>query len=100
MDPSRRSVIGSALFSVALTVPNWPDVVGRIEAVQAGTRTRLGMSDVETVIAMTEQLSSRENRQADDGHVHSLIGPHLKNHDAQALYERARATVRPELIPA
>lgn len=29
-----------------------------------------------------------------------LIRPHIRNHEAQALYERARATVRPELIPA
>ncbi|WP_079125149.1 transcriptional regulator [Streptomyces lushanensis] len=62
MDPSRRRVIGSALFSVALTVPDWPDVVGRIEAAQAGTRARLGTSDVRTVIAMTEQLSSMDDQ--------------------------------------
>lgn len=29
----------------------------------------------------------------------TLSGPHIRNHDAQALYERARETVRPELIP-
>ncbi|MFD5035064.1 tetratricopeptide repeat protein [Streptomyces sp. NPDC058220] len=62
MDPSRRSVLGAALFSVALTVPDWPDVVGRIEAAQSGTRTRIGMSDVQTVIAMTEQLSSMDDQ--------------------------------------
>ncbi|MCC5036317.1 tetratricopeptide repeat protein [Streptomyces sp. WAC 00631] len=62
MDPSRRSVLGVALFSVALTVPEWPDVVGRMEAVQNGTRTRIGMSDVHTVSAMTEQLSSMDDQ--------------------------------------
>ena len=62
MDPSRRSVLGVALFSVALTVPDWPDVVGRMEAVQEGTRTRIGMSDVHTVSAMTEQLSSMDDQ--------------------------------------
>ncbi|WP_432137498.1 MULTISPECIES: tetratricopeptide repeat protein [unclassified Streptomyces] len=62
MDPSRRSVLSVALFSVALTVPEWPDVVGRIEAAQKGTRTRIGMSDVHTVSAMTEQLSSMDDQ--------------------------------------
>lgn len=54
MDPSRRSVLGVALFPVALTVPDWPDAVGRMEAVQRGVRTRIGWSDVHTVAAMTE----------------------------------------------
>ncbi|WNF26414.1 tetratricopeptide repeat protein [Streptomyces sp. C11-1] len=62
MDPSRRSVLSAGLFSVALTVPGWPDVVGRMEAAQKGTRTRIGMSDVQTVSAMTEQLSSMDDQ--------------------------------------
>ncbi|MFD5986330.1 tetratricopeptide repeat protein [Streptomyces cyaneofuscatus] len=62
MDPSRRSVLGVALFSVALTVPGWPDVVGRMEAAQQGVRSRIGMSDVHTVAAMTEQLSSMDDQ--------------------------------------
>ncbi|GCD38557.1 Tat pathway signal protein [Streptomyces chrestomyceticus JCM 4735] len=62
MDPSRRSVLGVALFSVASAVPEWPDVVGRMEAAQSGARSRLGMSDVHTVSAMTEQLSSMDDQ--------------------------------------
>ncbi|MEW1626011.1 tetratricopeptide repeat protein [Streptomyces sp. NPDC089173] len=62
MDPSRRSVLGVALFSVALAVPDWPDVVGRMEAAQRGVRSRIGMSDVHTVAAMTEQLSSMDDQ--------------------------------------
>lgn len=62
MDPPRRGVLGVALFSVALTVPEWPDVVGRMEAAQGGRRTRIGMSDVHTVSAMTEQLSSMDDQ--------------------------------------
>ncbi|GAA4797024.1 tetratricopeptide repeat protein [Streptomyces ziwulingensis] len=62
MDPTRRSVLGVGLFSVALTVPNWPDVVGRMEAVQSGDTQRIGMSDVQTVIAMTERLSEIDDQ--------------------------------------
>ncbi|MER8234753.1 tetratricopeptide repeat protein [Streptomyces sp. NPDC094049] len=62
MDPSRRSVLSAGMFSVALTIPGWPDVVGRMEAAQAGTRTRIGMTDVHAVSAMTEQLSSMDDQ--------------------------------------
>ncbi|MFG3117363.1 tol-pal system YbgF family protein [Streptomyces sp. NPDC048197] len=62
MDPSRRSVLGVGLFSVALTVPNWPDVVGRMEAVRKSETQRIGMSDVQSVIAMTERLSDIDDQ--------------------------------------
>ncbi|MET4669311.1 MULTISPECIES: transcriptional regulator [Streptomyces] len=62
MDPSRRSMLGVALFFVALAVPDWPDVVGRMEAAQQGVRARMGMSDVHTVAAMTEQLSAMDDQ--------------------------------------
>ncbi|MGR8011273.1 tetratricopeptide repeat protein [Streptomyces hypolithicus] len=62
MDPSRRSVLGVGLFSVALTIPNWPDVVGRMEAVQKGEAKRIGMTDVETVTAMTERISDLDDQ--------------------------------------
>ncbi|WHM37554.1 tetratricopeptide repeat protein [Streptomyces sp. BPTC-684] len=61
MDPSRRSVLGASLFSVALTIPGWPDVVGRAEAVQTGRAQRIGMSDVDMVIAMTERVSDLDD---------------------------------------
>ncbi|MFJ9645867.1 tol-pal system YbgF family protein [Streptomyces sp. NPDC101206] len=62
MDPSRRSVLGVGLFAVALTVPNWPDVVGRMEAVRKGEARRIGMSDVQSVVAMTECLSDIDDQ--------------------------------------
>lgn len=62
MDPSRRSVLGVGLFAVALTVPNWPDVVGRMEAVQKGHVQRIGMADVHTVAAMTERISDLDDQ--------------------------------------
>ncbi|WKK25971.1 tetratricopeptide repeat protein [Streptomyces olivoreticuli] len=62
MDPSRRSVIGAALFSVALTVPDWPDVVGRMEAVQKGRTRHVGTAEVDMVIAMTERISELDDQ--------------------------------------
>ncbi|MGW2510862.1 tetratricopeptide repeat protein [Streptomyces scopuliridis] len=57
MDPSRRSVLGAGLFSVALTIPGWPDVVGRLEAIRTDPQRRIGQSEVQAVTAMTDRLS-------------------------------------------
>ncbi|MFE5855788.1 tetratricopeptide repeat protein [Streptomyces sp. NPDC056500] len=57
MVPGRRSVLGAAsLFSVALVIPDWPDVIGRMESVKSGSSVRVGMSDVEVVTNVTERL--------------------------------------------
>ncbi|MFD4224195.1 tol-pal system YbgF family protein [Streptomyces griseus] len=61
MDPSRRSVLGAGLFSVALTVPDWQDVVGRLEEVKKNPRTRIGQSEVNAVRSMTERLSDLDD---------------------------------------
>ncbi|MFJ6568685.1 transcriptional regulator [Streptomyces sp. NPDC091292] len=57
MDPSRRGVLGAGLFSVALTIPGWPDVLGRMEAFKTGRATRIGMPEVDMVIDMTAKVS-------------------------------------------
>ncbi|GLF93987.1 tetratricopeptide repeat protein [Streptomyces yaizuensis] len=57
--PGRRGILGAAsLFSVALAIPGWPDVVGRMEAVKSGSAVRVGMADVDVVTRMTERLGS------------------------------------------
>ncbi|MCX5385224.1 tetratricopeptide repeat protein [Streptomyces sp. NBC_00083] len=61
MDPSRRGVLGAGLFSVALTIPGWPDVVGRAEALQSGKATHIGPHDVDMVVAMTERVSDLDD---------------------------------------
>ncbi|GHH17863.1 tetratricopeptide repeat protein [Streptomyces rubradiris] len=62
MDPSRRSVLGAGLYSVALTIPGWPDVVGRAEAVKSGKGLRIGSGEVDMVIQMTEKLSDLDDQ--------------------------------------
>ncbi|MCM2389156.1 tetratricopeptide repeat protein [Streptomyces albipurpureus] len=62
MEPSRRSIVGAGLFSVALAIPDWPDVLGRMEAVQSDKSLRIGMADVEVVTEMTDQLNAIYNR--------------------------------------
>ncbi|MGW6310447.1 tetratricopeptide repeat protein, partial [Streptomyces niveus] len=62
MDPSRRSIVGAALFSVALSVPNWPDVVGRMEMAGSGKPLSIGMADVDMVTAMTDRVSELDDQ--------------------------------------
>ncbi|MFJ9208128.1 tetratricopeptide repeat protein [Streptomyces sp. NPDC102264] len=61
MDPSRRAVLGAGLFSVALTIPGWPDVVGRMDALRTDPQRRIGHSEVQAVTAMTDRLSDLDD---------------------------------------
>ncbi|MCX4968597.1 tetratricopeptide repeat protein [Streptomyces sp. NBC_00654] len=61
MDPSRRGVLGAGLFSVALTIPGWPDVVGRMDAMRTDPQRRIGQSEVRAVKAMTDRLSDLDD---------------------------------------
>ena len=85
VDPSRRSILGKTLFSVALTIPDWPDVIGRMEGVQSGQMRRIGMRDVDTVIAMTEQISDLDD-QFGGRHARPMAAAFLVN--TVALYMR------------
>ncbi|WP_405986226.1 tetratricopeptide repeat protein [Streptomyces sp. NBC_00872] len=99
MDPSRRSVIGSALFSVALTVPNWPDVVGRMEAAQTGGIQKIGMEDVQMVIAMTERVSDLDD-QFGGRHARPMAAAFLVNTVAPYLRADGAEPVRKAMMSA
>ncbi|MBW1596593.1 tetratricopeptide repeat protein [Streptomyces sp. JJ38] len=99
MDPSRRSVLSAGLFSVAVTVPNWPDVVGRMEAVQTGAIQRIGMSDVETVIAMTERISELDD-QFGGRHARPMAAAFLINTVAPYLRADAPDAIRKAMMSA
>ncbi|MFJ5123203.1 tetratricopeptide repeat protein [Kitasatospora sp. NPDC088548] len=61
MDPSRRTVLGAVgLYSVALAVPGWQDVIGRARHARQA-RTRIGANEVATVTAMSERLSQMDD---------------------------------------
>ncbi|MDX2822180.1 tetratricopeptide repeat protein [Streptomyces ipomoeae] len=99
MDPSRRSVLGAGLFSVALTVPNWPDVVGRMEAVQKGQTQRVGMPEVDMVIAMTERVSDLDD-QFGGRHARPMAAAFLVNTVAPYLRADAPDHVRKAMMAA
>ncbi|MFE4829478.1 tetratricopeptide repeat protein [Streptomyces sp. NPDC056672] len=99
MAPSRRSVVGATLFSVALTVPNWPDVVGRMEAVQTGRTRRTGMAEVDMVIAMTERVSELDD-QFGGRHARPMAAAFLVNTVAPYLKADAPEEVRRAMMSA
>ncbi|MEU8693013.1 tetratricopeptide repeat protein [Streptomyces sp. NPDC048665] len=99
MDPSRRSVIGAGLFSVALAVPNWRDVVGRMEAIQTGVTQRIGMAEVNTVIAMTDRLSDLDD-EFGGRYARPMAAAFLVNIVAPYLKSDAPSEVRREMVSA
>ncbi|WP_082345586.1 M48 family metallopeptidase [Kitasatospora sp. MY 5-36] len=62
MDPSRRGILTAGLYSVALTIPGWPDVVGRFERLRTDPHLRIGMAEVQAVAAMTERISDLDDQ--------------------------------------
>ncbi|MFF5718775.1 tetratricopeptide repeat protein [Streptomyces buecherae] len=98
-DPSRRSVIGASLFSVAITVPNWQDVVARMEAAHTGQLRTIGMSDVNTVVAMTERLSELDD-QFGGRHARPMAAAFLVNTVAPYLRAEAPEAIRKAMMSA
>ncbi len=99
INPSRRNVIGATLFSVALTVPDWPDVVGRMERVQTGQMQRIGMQDVDTVIAMTERISDLDD-QFGGRHARPMAAAFLVNTVASYMRCEGLESVRKAMMSA
>lgn len=99
MDPSRRSVLGAALFSVALTIPDWPDVVGRIDAFAAGQVTRIGYGEVDIVRQMTERVSEMDDMFG-GRHARPMAAAFLVNTVAGYLKAQAPDAVRKEMMSA
>ncbi|MEO3751139.1 tetratricopeptide repeat protein [Streptomyces sp. B6B3] len=99
MDPSRRGVLGASLFSVAVTVPDWPDVVGRMEAAQTGQTQRIGMPEVDMVIAMTERISELDD-QFGGRHARPMAAAFLVNTVSPYLRCDAPESVRQAMMSA
>lgn len=99
MDPSRRSVLGAALFSAALTIPDWQEVVGRLEAVQTGRTSRIGYAEVDAVVAMTEKVSELDDMFG-GRHARPMAAAFLVNTVAPHLRADATPEVRQAMLSA
>ncbi|MFF1901934.1 tetratricopeptide repeat protein [Kitasatospora sp. NPDC058218] len=99
MDPSRRGVLGASLYSVALTVPGWPDHLGRFERLKADPHTRIGMAEVEGVIAMTERISEIDD-QFGGRTARPMAAAFMVNNIAPYLRATATSEVRKAMLSA
>jgi hypothetical protein len=97
MDPSRRGVLNAGLYSVALTIPGWPEIVGRMEAVRKGRARRIGMADVDAVSAMIDQLSDLDGRFG-GGYARPLAAAFIANTVAPYLRADGPENVRKAMI--
>ncbi|MGW4302240.1 hypothetical protein ACWEHT_21090 [Streptomyces sp. NPDC004646] len=61
MDPSRRTVIRGVVYSAALAVPGWQEIDGRLSRLDTDPHARIGMAEVQAVIAMTECVSTLDD---------------------------------------
>lgn len=62
MNLSRRGVLGAGLYSVALSIPDWPDVLGRLDALHTGKAGRIGPAEVDLIVQMTEKVSDLDDQ--------------------------------------
>ncbi|MEV0261483.1 tetratricopeptide repeat protein [Streptomyces sp. NPDC050617] len=99
MDPSRRGVLGAALFSVALTIPGWQDVMGRADAIQSGRTSRIGWPEVDMVVAMTERVSELDD-QFGGRHARPMAATFMVNTVGQYLKADAPEDVRKGMLSA
>lgn len=99
MVPARRGVLGVGLLAVALTVPGWPDVLGRIEAFSAGRAARIGMPEVDMVVDMTAKVSELDD-QFGGRHARPMAAAFLVNTVAGYLKADASDDIRKAMLSA
>ncbi|MFI2212071.1 tetratricopeptide repeat protein [Streptomyces sp. NPDC020141] len=83
--PERRLFLGASLFSVAMAIPNWRDVAGRMEVIKTSPASRTGMSDVDMVKQMTgrfaemyDQFGGRHSRPLAALFLTDTVAPYLR----------------------
>ncbi|MER7000394.1 hypothetical protein [Streptomyces sp. NPDC000410] len=103
MDPSRRGVLATGLYSAALMVPQFSDVGERLNAsekeAKAGRTVRIGPGEVATVQKMTDHIANI----LDDlggGHARPMAAAFLANTVLSWLGADATSKVRDDLLAA
>jgi tetratricopeptide (TPR) repeat protein len=99
MDPSRRGVLAAGLYSVALTIPNWPDLLSRFALLKTSPHARIGVAEVEAVAAMTERLSDLDD-QFGGRTARPMAAAFLVNNIAPYLRANASEKVRKAMLSA
>ncbi|CAM5251185.1 Transcriptional regulator OS=Streptomyces fumanus OX=67302 GN=GCM10018772_08030 PE=4 SV=1 [Streptomyces fumanus] len=84
---------------MAVTIPGWPDVVGRAAAIRSGRATRIGMNDVDMVVAMTERVSELDD-EFGGRHARPMAASFMVNTVASYLRADAPENVRKAMLSA
>ena len=98
MDPTRRALLEGGLYSVALAIPAWHEVIGRTHRVRTGGG-RVGMAEAATVQAMADELSSLDDKFG-GGAVRPMAAAYLVNTVAVFLQADASHQARKALLSA
>lgn len=99
MDPTRRSVLGTGLYSAALAIPGWADVKGRFAHLVSEPNTRIGQAEVDAIRDMTDRLSSLDDRFGGRA-VRPMAAAFLVNTIVPGLKASASEPVKRELLIA
>ncbi|GAA3059452.1 hypothetical protein FHS39_003807 [Streptomyces olivoverticillatus] len=100
MDPSRRGLLTAGMYSAALAIPLFPDLVGRMERSGSTRRTtRIGAGEVATVRTMTEKIADILD-ELGGGHARPMAAAFLVNTVAPYLKASAPEKVRKDMLAA
>jgi hypothetical protein len=99
MDPSRRGVLTTALYSAALVVPGYPDLAGTDRAPSARRAARIGTGEVEIVRSMTERIADILDVFG-GGHARPMAAAFLVNTVLPYLRADASSAIRSDLLSA
>ncbi|MFG2193138.1 hypothetical protein [Streptomyces sp. NPDC048639] len=99
MDPSRRKVLTSALYSAALAVPSYDDVLGRLEHQATGRTLKIGAGEVATVRTMTDRIADILD-ELGGGHARPMAAAFLVNTVAPYLHADASVAVKKDMLAA
>ncbi|MFF8772010.1 hypothetical protein [Kitasatospora sp. NPDC015120] len=99
MDPSRRGVLASGLYSLALTLPVFDDTAERITHAAAGRTVRVGKAEAETVRTMTDRIAGILD-ELGAAHARPMAAAFLVNSVGPWLQASGPTEVKAELLSA
>ncbi|NLU76189.1 hypothetical protein HCC61_26700 [Streptomyces sp. HNM0575] len=99
MDPSRRSVLAAGVYSAALPIPGFDEVLGRSATAATSRVARIGEGEVATVRSMTEKVADILD-ELGGGHARPMAAAFLVNTVAPYLKATATEAVRKDMLAA
>ncbi|MFI1938501.1 hypothetical protein ACH44C_15180 [Streptomyces purpureus] len=99
MDPERRKFLATSLYSAALPIPMFRELVDREESNAAGRTTRIGAGEVATVRTMTERIADILD-ELGGAHARPMAAAFLVNTVAPYLRADAPESVKSSMLAA